>query len=76
MSIRKGQNMEIFKDGRTAFAVIPKKDAKKVEALKIANKHFKTATEKLEVRTGYVEGNALYLGGKADMWIVTRREKA
>ena len=76
MSIRKGQNMEIFKDGRTAFAVIPKKDAKKAEALKIANRHFKTATEKLEVRTGYVEDNALYLGGDNSVWIVTRREKA
>ena len=68
--------MEIYKDGRKAFVVIPKKGTKKDDAVKIANKHFKTSLEGLEVRTGYVEGNALYLGGKADMWIVTRREKA
>ena len=75
MSIRKGYNMEIFKDGRKAFVVIPK-SVKKADALKQANKHFKTATEKIEVRTGYVEDNALYLGGDNSVWIVTRREKA
>jgi hypothetical protein len=44
--------------------------------VKIANKYFKTSLKGLEVRTGYVDGNALYLGGKADMWVVSRREKA
>lgn len=65
--------MEIYKSERKAFVVISRKGTKKDDAVRIANKYFKTSLEGLEVRTGYVEGDALYLGGKADMWVVSRK---
>lgn len=68
--------MEIFKaiESAKTYAVIPKANATKDEAVKIANTHYRIKKEDLKVEQGNVEGDFLYLE-KGDYWVVSRRDK-
>ena len=67
----------LFKNGNRSYFVIPKKDAAKKRALAIANEHFKTRADGLEIQTGkMLDEETVKIGCKGDLWIISRRGKA
>lgn len=66
-------------NGKTYLAIkkrsdLTKKAITKNEAIKIANKHFKTKLEALEIVSGkIVEDGTLFVGSRGDWWVVFRR---
>lgn len=71
----------LYKANGKTYIAIPKKRVNlsnkpitKNEAIKIANKHFKTKLEALEVVSGkIVEDGTLFVGSRGDWWVVYRR---
>ena len=68
----------IFKGNGKTYFVLNKTDktnkaVKKSEAIRIANKHFKVKLEALEVVSGVVKGDDLFIGFRGDYWVVYRR---
>ncbi len=68
--------MEIFKaiGKNMTYAVIAKDKATKDEALRIANTHFKTKLDNLNIQSGSVDGEDLYLG-KGEVWAISKKER-
>ena len=67
----------IFKDGKRSFYVISKKEASRDKALKIANSHFKTKADGLEIAEGkMLDEETVQIGVKGDLWVVSRKGKA
>lgn len=67
--------MEIFKNGTKAYVAIYKTEASSAEALTIANKHFKTRKDDLEIQSGTIKGDTLTIG-KGKVWVVSRKERS
>lgn len=68
--------MELFKNGNKVFAVFPKSEFKREEAIKEANKHFKVAGKDLEVQQGKMldENTVVFSPAyKGNMWVVSRK---
>lgn len=68
----------IFKGNGKTYFVIAKADktnkaVKKSDAIRIANKHFKVKLEALEIVSGVVKGDDLFIGFRGDYWVVYRR---
>ena len=68
-----------FKANRKTYIAIAKannlnKAVKKSEAIRNANKHFKTKLEALEIVSGQIDKDGiLYIGVRGNYWVVYRR---
>lgn len=67
--------MEIYKSGQKSYVAIPKTEANKTEAVRIANRFFKEKLDSLEVTSGTIKAETLTIG-KGKVWVISRREKA
>ena len=65
-----------FKNGNRSFYVISK-EVNREKALKIANSHYKTKLNNLEIQSGkMLDEDTVQIGCKGDVWVISRREKA
>ena len=53
------------------------KEVNREKALKIANSHYKTKLNNLEIQSGkMLDEDTVQIGCKGDVWVISRREKA
>lgn len=67
--------MESFKDNKgRRYIAINKAEHSKIDAVKIANVHFKKKKEDLIVQTGkMIDEETIKIGCRGDLWVVSRR---
>ena len=68
------KKFEIYKAGHRSFVAVAKANGNKTKAVSIANEHFKTRVERLDVTQGAIKGNTLFLDEDGAYWVVFRKE--
>ena len=66
----------VFKADNRSFVAVAKANGNKNKAISIANLHFKTSTDRLDVSEGSIKGNTLFLDEAGAYWVVFRKERA